>query len=98
MTAPYIVNESDKSLMSSVQLWMSRLQLVTVVVSAESSTDRGFQDSALMTIRLVTSPPLLSRVLSSRPRMAYFSVVLGLLSRRIHRLEIPSLIRRYLVL
>ena len=40
MTVSYIINEGDKSLLSSVQLWMSRLQLVTAVVSQQSRTDR----------------------------------------------------------
>jgi len=42
MTVSYIIDEGDKSLLSSVQLWMSRLQLVTAVVSPQSPTDRVF--------------------------------------------------------
>ncbi|KAF9777860.1 hypothetical protein BJ322DRAFT_1114634 [Thelephora terrestris] len=39
MTASYTLNESDKSLMSSVELWMSRLQLVTALSAFFASTD-----------------------------------------------------------
>jgi len=39
MTLSYIINESEANLLSSVQLWMSRLQLVTVVTAFFASTD-----------------------------------------------------------
>lgn len=41
MAAPYAANEGDKNLMSSVQLWMSKLQLVTAVVSSRESDRSG---------------------------------------------------------
>lgn len=35
-SAPYTIDESERSLLASVQLWMSRLQLLTAVVSQRS--------------------------------------------------------------
>jgi len=43
MKALYTINEGEKSLLASVQLWMSRLQLVMAVVSSTESNRSGFR-------------------------------------------------------
>ena len=49
MTSSDTTSEEDKALLSYVQLWMSRLQLVMAVVSERSLTDRERADDSLLT-------------------------------------------------
>ena len=75
MTVPYTVNEGDKSLLSSVQLWMSRLQLVTAVVSERSLTDRECTDGSLL--------PTLTSLSITHIQSAFFASTDGLLLGRV---------------
>ena len=73
MAAPYTINEGDKNLMSSVQLWMSKLQLVTAVVSLRESDRSGLWSP-------ITSNSLF---LTLHDQAAFFASTDGLLLGRV---------------
>ncbi|KAF9652820.1 hypothetical protein BDM02DRAFT_2631671 [Thelephora ganbajun] len=96
MTGSYTFNESEKTLLSSVQLWLSRLQLVTVVTAFFASTDGlllgrvGAYDTANTSVGNILTHTALSGALALHVSAAIIAYLASFVLVKYNRISVPA--------